>query len=275
MAFENRRRTTYGSGTAYILDPTGITLPTTQAEFKTFVETYCTEENQLGFLKNGITFTVDTENLEDQSDLGEMAVALITKENGTAETAVFNVNGETISRVYCTAKQTNGVTRIGGLSGVSQDPKLFIFVEATKQQSTQAVVIAYVVNMSGFSLVWKPDGVEPFSVTFKLTPLNSTGELFDIRYVEDLPKLPITGDTTYTILYEMNGGAWAASYTAPDSYKHGDGDNITLPTSGNITKQGATFGGWFESTDLATAVTAIDVSEESGNRVFIAKWTTG
>jgi hypothetical protein len=274
MAFENRRRTTYGSGTAYILDPAGITLPSTEAEFKTFVETYCTEENQLGFLKNGITFTVDTETLEDQPDLGEMSVALITKENGTAETAVFNVNGETISRVYCTARQDNGVTRIGGLSGVSQDPRLFIFVEATKQQGKQAVIIAYVVNMSGFTLVWKPDGVEPFSVTFKLTPLNATGELLDINYVGELPKLPITGDTTYSITYETNGGVWAANYTAPDSYKHGDGDDITLPTSSNITKQGATFGGWYESTDLAAAVTGIDVSEESGNRTFIAKWTT-
>lgn len=272
MAISNRR-TTYGSGTAYLLEIGQIPMPATKAEMKTFVETYCTAENQLGYLKNGITFTIETETLEDQSDLGEMKVALITKETGTAETAVFNVNGETISRLYPTAVTTDDITTIGGLSGVSQDPKLFVFVEATKQNGAQAVAVAHAVNMSGFSLVWNPDGVEPFSVTFTLIPYDTTGKVLELGYIADLPVLPITGDTTYSISYEMNGGEWAAEYTAPTGYKHGTGDDVTLPTSSDITKTDATFGGWFESSDLSTAVTEIDVSTDSGNKTFIAKWT--
>jgi uncharacterized repeat protein (TIGR02543 family) len=274
MAFESRNRTTYGSGTLYALDPTGITIPTTEAAAKTLVETYCTQENQLGFLKNGLTVTIETETLSDQSDLGEMKIDIITKETGTVETAVFNVNGETVARVYPTAIYTEGNLVVGGLSGVSQDAKLYIFVEANVQNGKQQVLVFLGRNTAGFTVQWSPDGVEPFGITLAVTPYNTQGNLISMTMVGSLPALPITGDTTYSISYEMNGGAWAASYEAPDSYKHGTGDDITLPTSSNISKEDATFGGWYEASDLSTAVTTIDVSEESGNRTFIAKWTT-
>lgn len=268
-----RRRTTYGSGTLYALDPTGITIPTTEAAAKTFVETYCTEENQLGFLKNGLTITIDPESLTDQSDLGEMKIDLLTQENATVETAVFNVNGETVARVYPTATYTDSVMVVGGLSGVAQDAKLYIFVEANVQNGKQQVVIFLGKNTSGFSIQWSPDGVQPFSINLAVEPFNTQGNLFVMVLVGNLPMLPITGDTVYTISYVTNGGEWAASYEAPTSYQHGTGSDITLPTSSNITKENATFAGWFETSDLSTAVTTVDVSEDSGNKTFYAKWT--
>ncbi|MBR4544321.1 MAG: InlB B-repeat-containing protein [Lachnospiraceae bacterium] len=270
----DRRRTTYGSGTLYALYPTGITIPTTPAAAKTLVETYSTEENQLGYLKNGMTITIDTETLSDQSDLGEMKIDLITKETGTAETTVFNVNGETVSRVYPTATYNNGCLIVGGLNGVAQDAKLYIFVEANVQNGKQQVVVFYGKNTSGFTIQWTPDGVQPFAINLALEPFNTQGNLVSMNLAENLPSLPITSDTTYSITYEMNGGEWAASYEAPDSYQHGTGSDITLPTSSNIAKDGATFAGWFETSDLSTAVTTIDVSEDSGNKTFYAKWTT-
>jgi len=274
MSDTSRRRTTYGSGTLYAMDPTGKTVPTTPSAAKTFVETYATEDNQLGYLKNGLTITVDTETLSDQSDLGEMKIDLITKETGTVETSVFNVNGETVARVYPTATYSNDCLIVGGLNGVSQDAKLFIFVEANVQNGKQQVVCFLGKNTSGFTIQWSPDGVQPFSINLALEPFNTQGNLASMNLVGNLPMLPITGDTVYSISYETNGGEWASEYTAPDSYQHGTGSDITLPTSSNISKESATFAGWYETSDLSTAVTTIDVSEDSGNKTFYAKWTT-
>lgn len=268
-----RRRTTYGSGTLYVLDPTGKTIPTTEQAAKTFVETYCTEDNQLGYLKNGLTVTIDPESLSDQSDLGEMKVDLLTKENGTVETAVFNVNGETVARVYPTATYNNNVMVVGGLNGVAQDAKLYVFVEANVQNGKQQVLIFLAKNTAGFSIKWNPDGVEPFSITLAVEPFNTQGNLFVMILVENLAALPITSATVYTITFNTNDGVFASDYTVPTSYTHGSGSDITLPTSSNISKEGYTFGGWYETDDLSTAVTTIDVSEDSGNKTYFAKWT--
>ncbi len=269
------KSTYYGSGTIYEIPFTdGISLPATTADFKTFVETYCTAENQIGYLKNGFQLQINTENLEDQSDLGEMKVSLITKEEGQITFALFNANGETISRLYPTAKTVNKVTTVGGLANASQGEHLIIFVAANKNaDGEQTVLYAVGKNNSGYSVNFNPDSVEPFSCQYTIIPFDTDGHIYRSADISNLPALPITSNTVYSISYELNGGEWAASYEAPDSYTT-TGSDVTLPTSSNISKDGATFGGWFETTDLSTAVTAIDVSETTGNKLYYAKWTT-
>lgn len=268
-----KRQTYYGSGTVYEFPSTGVTIPATAADIKTFVETYATEDNQIGFLKNGFQLATTTETLTDQSDLGEMKIDVITKEEAQITFALFNSNGETLERLYPTATTTSGVTTVGGLANASQIDHVIMFVSANKNEDgEQTVFIALGKNTSGFNINWNPDSVEPFSCQYTVVPFNTDGNLFRMADIANLPALPITDDTVYSISYQMNGGVWAASYTAPDSYTT-TGDDVTLPTSSNITKTGKTFGGWFQETDLGTAVTTIDVSETVGNKVFIAKWT--
>lgn len=271
------RDTYYGSGTIYeFVKPSSFTIPSTEAAIKTFVETYCTENNELGFLKNGFSTEVSTENLEDQSDLGQMKVSLITSETATMSFALFNSNGETLSRLYPTAKTVGKVTTVGGLANASQAEHVIVFVGAQKNDSNeQDVFIAIGKNTSGFTINWNPDSVEPFSCEYTIIPFTQSGNIFRMAKIANLPELPITGDTVYTINFETNGGEWGASYTVPTEYVHGSGSDITLPTSSNIAKEDATFAGWFETSDLSTAVTTIDVSEDSGNKTFYAKWTTG
>lgn len=266
----------FGSGTIYEMKFTDdIVLPTTPAEFKTFVETYCTTANQLGYLKEGFKFTLTATNLEDQSDLGEMKVSTITDEKGQMDFALFNANGETISRMYPTAKTVNKVTTIGGLANAEQDDHLLIFVSANKNADGENQVFVGVGrNASGFNINWMPKSVEPFGCQYTCMPFNTDGNICRIAEVADLPALPIKADTVFNITFNTNGGEWAASYEVPESYVHGSGSDITLPTSSNITKEDSTFAGWFETTDLATAVTTIDVSEDSGNKTYYAKWTT-
>lgn len=271
-----KRQTYYGSGTMYeFVKPSteGWTIPTSAADIADFVTQYATENNQIGFLKNGFQVAVTTETLTDQSDLGEMKIDVITKEEAQMTFALFNSCGETISRLYPTAKTSNGVTTVGGLANATQADHVIMFVSANKNEDgEQTVLIGMGKNTSGFNLNWNPQNVEPFSCQYTVVPFNTDGNLFRMADIANLPALPITDDTVYSISYQMNGGVWTASYTAPDSYTT-TGDDVTLPTSSNITKSGKTFGGWFESTDLGTAVTTIDVSETVGNKVFIAKWT--
>ena len=271
------RDTYYGSGTIYeFVKPVSFTMPSTESAIKTFVQTNCTADNELGFLKNGFSTQLSTENLEDQPDLGQMKVSLITKETATMTFALFNSNGATLSRLYPSAKTSGKITTVGGLANASQAEHVIVFVGAQKNDDgEQDVFIAIGKNTSGFTLNWNPDSVEPFSCEYSVIPFNSDGNLYKMGKISNLPTLPITADTVYTITFETNGGEFDESYTVPESYVHGTGSDITLPTSSNISKEDATFAGWFETDDLSTAVTTIDVSEDYGNRVFFAKWTTG
>lgn len=273
-----KRQTYYGSGTMYeFAKPAteGWTIPSTTAAIKAFVEEYALDTNQIGFLKNGFQVAVTTNTLTDQSDLGEMKIDVITEEQAQMTFALFNSNGETLERLYPTAKTVSGVTTVGGLANASQEDHVIMFVSANKNEDgEQTVFIGMGKNTSGFNINWNPTSVEPFSCQYTVVPFNTEGNLFRIADIAGLPSLPITSSTVYSISYELNGGEWAASYEAPDSYTT-TGSDVTLPTSSNIEKDGATFGGWFEPTDLSTAVTTIDVSETTGNKTYLAKWTTG
>ncbi|MBR4223966.1 MAG: InlB B-repeat-containing protein [Oscillospiraceae bacterium] len=278
-----KRQTYYGSGTMYefvasnIKDASGnVQIPSTKEAIKTFAQTWATAESQIGFLKNGFQVEITTEKLEDQSDLGEMKITLITKENATGTFALFNSCGETLSRLYPTAHTVSDVTTVGGLANTTQDDHVLLFVSANKNDDgEQTVFIALGKNTEGFSINWNPDSVEPMSCKYDLVPFNTAGNLFRIAEVSGLPNLPVTSGDTYTISYIENGGVWADGYEPPASYTHdaSSTDDIDLPTSSNITKTGATFGGWYEVNALTTQVTEIDVSVDTGNKTFVAKWT--
>ena len=71
---------------------------------------------------------------------------------------------------------------------------------------------------------------------------------------------------SYTITYNLNGGTGASNgtYTASSA-------TITLPTP---TREGYTFGGWYDNADFeGTAVTEI-LTGSTGNKTFYAKWTS-
>ena len=50
-----------------------------------------------------------------------------------------------------------------------------------------------------------------------------------------------------SVVYDLDGGAWAEGYTAPTSYKANE--TLALPTAENVVRAGYTFGGW-EQTSL-------------------------
>lgn len=74
---------------------------------------------------------------------------------------------------------------------------------------------------------------------------------------------------SYSVNLRTMGGTIAAGHEVT-SYVVGEG--ATLPTDSYVTKEDATFGGWYSPEDLSTPVTTIG-SDETGDKEFIAKWT--
>lgn len=77
------------------------------------------------------------------------------------------------------------------------------------------------------------------------------------------------GYARYTIKLETNGGEVASSYGA---LKYNGGIAKALPTAAQVTKSGATFGGWYETEDFSgSAVTEIPASA-TGTKRYYARW---
>ena len=80
---------------------------------------------------------------------------------------------------------------------------------------------------------------------------------------------PTSYDTSFSITY-ING-AQTLTGILPDAYSSGAGTN--LPTAVEMVRNGATFGGWYETPDFSgEAVTAIEPGS-TGEKTFYAKWT--
>ena len=55
-----------------------------------------------------------------------------------------------------------------------------------------------------------------------------------------------------SVVYDLDGGAWAEGYTAPISYK--SNETLALPTAENVVRAGYTFGGWEQTSFMNNTV---------------------
>lgn len=56
-----------------------------------------------------------------------------------------------------------------------------------------------------------------------------------------------------SVVYDLDGGAWAEGYTAPTSYK--SNETLALPTAENVVRAGYTFSGWEQTSFINKTVT--------------------
>lgn len=179
------KETFYGSGKVYSMkapaageDGVILSKETILATLKTLM----TEGNQIGYLKNGFTFSVETQTLSDKSDLGEMKIDTITDEEGKCTFSIFNCNIETIANQYPTASYSaigDGayVTEVGGIENMDDSSHVIAFHHHdTEVGDTIAVCLGK--NMSGFENAWKQDSVTPFSCTFNAQPYDDSGRFY-------------------------------------------------------------------------------------------------
>ena len=74
----------------------------------------------------------------------------------------------------------------------------------------------------------------------------------------------------YQIKYELNGGQFVSSYTPVSSY---DGNqDVQLPGVDKITRNGYTFGGWYDNEGLTGEPYTVIPSGSTGPKTFYAKW---
>ncbi|MGN1416935.1 MAG: hypothetical protein ACI4XF_08830, partial [Oscillospiraceae bacterium] len=180
MAKKMTKDTFYGSGKVYsvayeegMIDKDSILAK---------LEEIMVEDNQIGYLKNGFTFTVETETLTDQSDLGEMKIDTITKEKGKCDFSLFNASLAVIAEQYPTAKIASDtedatIMEVGGLAGMDDTKHVIVFHHHDTQEG-DTIAISVGKNMSGFSTAWKQDSVTPFPCSFEAQPYNDSGRFY-------------------------------------------------------------------------------------------------
>lgn len=177
---------TLGSGHIHIAD--AVDIPKTEAEFKTFLNTFFeSQDNILGRVKGGASVEYTTEKTEDQDDLGFVVIEEITKEKVTLKSGVMTWNGETLKRICSTArvtydKDTNvAIVKIGGLD--NQDGKRYIIGFEHKSKKLRVVIIGK--NNEGFTFSFAQDKATVIDVLFRAEALDDEGTLI---YLQDFRK---------------------------------------------------------------------------------------
>lgn len=179
-------RSFYGSGKVYTEKLASKEYPIfTKNNALKMLKLLMVKENQLGYLKGGFRFGIETEKLSDQSDLGEMKIDTLTKENGNCNFNLFNANGETIARTYPTGKRvevtdgdnTVNVTEVGGLQNMDDSAFIIAFHHQDKEHG-DSIAVCVGKNMQGFETNWTPEQVTPFSCQFEAQPYDKSGKLY-------------------------------------------------------------------------------------------------
>ena len=135
-----------------------------------YIRALAVADNELGYLKNGITITETLTPLEDQDDMGRLKVADIQDEKGNAAFALFNANAKTISKIHPLAKaaeNTEAGIKLTNLGGI-----------ANKDDS--AYDILFVHPDTGLTLQFQPNQVTPLNCTYAAQAIDTTGVLYKV-----------------------------------------------------------------------------------------------
>lgn len=125
MALTNKdesKKIVLGSGNVYCVPWTG-TIPE-NSEFEK-------EENRLGHISGGATFTYSTESYTAEDDMGKVKKIITTKETGTLGFGICTFTGNTLKKLCKTARSTEAEghrkTKIGGISVADEQSWLWRF----------------------------------------------------------------------------------------------------------------------------------------------------
>ena len=112
---------------------------------------------------------------------------------------------------------------------------------------------------SSYACVWSGEGTN--SATGTTVTITSLAGKVDAACT-------VTGSATYAVTLNKNGGSISSGNVTAYTY----GTGATLPTSGNISKAGYVFGGWYATSDFQdNTVTSIGTTDK-GAKIFYAKW---
>lgn len=189
-----------GSGYIFVRKASNSTPVPTQADWNALTETekeavhsflkaLCTDDNELGYLKGGYTFTETITPVSDQSDMGQIKTNAIQDETAENSFSLYNGNGETIAKMHpmaSTAAAADGtrVTNLGGISNKDDTEYDIAFVHPDSAEG-DIVIFTRGKNVSGITIGFVPDSVTPLPCTYAAQALDKSGHLCKII---ELPK---------------------------------------------------------------------------------------
>lgn len=173
------KRITLGSGKLYLI-PYVDTVPE--------VETICTDDNLLGYIKGGATLEYAPTFYEAKDDLGYVIKTIITEETATLKSGVMTFNGNTLKTLCATGRVTEDATKklrtlkIGGIANATGEKYVICFHHHDDIDGDIWVVIVGK-NEAGFSLAFAKDAETVIDAEFKCLSQDDEGTL--IKYIEE------------------------------------------------------------------------------------------
>lgn len=176
-----KKRITLGSGTPYIMEFDGTTVPEKDA--------ICVPENRLGYISGGATIEYKPSFYTAKDDLGVCEKTIITDEGVLFKTGILTFDAESLKKLVATGRvsdSTDGKTRtilIGGIKN-NDGKKYVICFHHSDPIDGDIWVIIVGQNQSGFSLAFAKDKETVIDAEFKALSQDNDGTL--IKYIEEI-----------------------------------------------------------------------------------------
>lgn len=179
MAKRDKEVITLGSGKIYI-QAYADTMPT--------VDTLCTDENLLGYIKGGAALEYTEETYEEKDDLGYVSKIITTNEEALLRCGLLTWNGNTLKQLIDRCKTTEAAgkrtTKIGG-SGNSQGGYYAVCFAHEDATDGNLWIMIKGRNTAGATLTFATDEGTVIEPEFKAMPHDEAGTLIEL--IEEIP----------------------------------------------------------------------------------------
>ena len=179
MAKRDKNVITLGSGKIYA---------TAYSENMPTVETLCTDENLLGYIKGGAALEYTEETYEEKDDLGFVSKVITTSEEALLRCGLVTWNGETLGKLIdrCTTTEAAGkrTTKIGGAGNSQGGYYAICFAHEDKTDGNIWILIKGR-NTAGATLTFAADEGTVIEREFKAMPHDDKGTL--VEFIEEIP----------------------------------------------------------------------------------------
>lgn len=175
--YRGRDTITLGSGTLYLTEYAGETLPD--------VESVCVEENRMGYTKGGAALQYTEETTEEKDDLGLAYKIITTKTDVVLKCGLITWNGETLLKLIdrCTTVIQDGkrVVKIGGRGNAKGAKYVVVFHhEDPIDGDLWAMIVGH--NTAGLTVTCTTEAGALLEPEFRAAPHDTDGTL--VRLIE-------------------------------------------------------------------------------------------